>query len=138
MKSIFTDKKNEPDAASLKKALGATFELWKWIRDYVKKADPHCTEEWKFASEKFGWSFRMSDKKRVIVYLLPRDNFFKVALVFGDRAMGEILKSKISLHIIEELKSAKAYAEGRGIRVEIRDKTILNDIGELISIKMRN
>lgn len=40
MKSIFTDKAKEPDDKELKKALGATYEFWKLIRTFVKKADP--------------------------------------------------------------------------------------------------
>ncbi|MBK6400162.1 MAG: DUF3788 family protein [Bacteroidetes bacterium] len=91
-------------------------------------------DEWKFSSEKFGWSFRISDK-RVIIYL-PRDQYFKVAFVFGQKATDSILKSKISSEIMNELKSAKVYSEGRGIRISITDKTLVNDVQKLISFKI--
>ncbi len=136
MKSIFTDKTKEPEDKELKNALGATYEFWKSIRTFVKKADPDCTEEWKFSSEKFGWSYRISDKKRVIVYLLPRDKFFKAAFVFGQKAAEVIFKSDVSPEIIKELKAAKVYAEGRGIRIEVKDKAIVNDILKLVDIKI--
>lgn len=89
-------------------------------------------------SEKFGWSFRMSDKKRVIIYLLPRDNFFKVAFVFGQKAFDRILESKINSTITSSLQEAKVYAEGRGIRIDVQDKSLIKDIKKLITIKLEN
>ena len=136
MKSIFTDKTKTPGDADLKIALGATYVLWNKLKEYVKKVAPDSTDEWKFSSEKFGWSFRISDEKRVIIYLLPRDKYFKVAFVFGQKATDSILKSKISSEIMNELKSAKVYSEGRGIRISITDKTLVNDVQKLISFKI--
>lgn len=72
----------------------------------------------------------------MIVYLLPRDKFFKVAFVFGQKAATEIFKSDLPAEIINELKSAKVYAEGRGIRIEVKDKARVNDILKLVEIKI--
>ncbi len=136
MKSIFTQKDIKPSKEDVEKALGSTFELWSLLVDFTKDANPVAFEEWKYTSEKYGWSFRISDKKRVLIYLLPRDKFFKVAFVFGQKAMDSILESDISESIVNELKLAKVYAEGRGIRIEVRDRSILNDIEKLINIKI--
>ena len=72
----------------------------------------------------------------MIIYLLPRDKYFKVAFVFGQKATDSILKSKISSEIMNELKSAKVYSEGRGIRISVTDKTLVNDVQKLISFKI--
>jgi hypothetical protein len=93
-------------------------------------------EEWKYSGKKFGWSFRINDKKRVIVYLLPREAYFKVAFVFGQKATDAIVNSTISDTIKHELLSAKAYAEGRGIRIDVRGAEVLEDIRNLIEIKL--
>ena len=76
------------------------------------------------------------DKKRAILYLLPRDKYFKVALIFGQKAFEKIMESSISMEIKTELEAAKVYAEGRGIRIEVRNNTVLEDIKELIRIKI--
>jgi hypothetical protein len=138
MKSIFIQKGMKPTKEDLKKELGDTFELWTTLAEFTKKANPDSFEEWKYSSEKYGWSFRISDKKRVLIYLLPRDNFFKVAFVFGQKATDKILDSNISESIVKEIKLAKVYAEGRGIRIEIKNKSITNDIKKLIKIKIEN
>ena len=137
MESVFTQKLTRPAEEDIKKALGMTYPLWNTLEEYVKKEYPAALEEWNY-SEKFGWSFRMRDKKRVLVYFLPRDNFFKIALVFGQKATEVILKSTVSQTIISEIKMAKVYAEGRGIRIDVKNKTVLNDLKKLISIKITN
>ena len=136
MKSIFTDKLIVPTDDDLKTALGATYKLWQLIAAYAHEQCPKATDEWKFPGEKHGWSFRVNDKKRVLVYLLPRDGFLKVAKVFGQKAFEAVMNSNVSADIKQELAAAKAYAEGRGIRIDVRNEKILKDIRALIDIKL--
>jgi hypothetical protein len=72
----------------------------------------------------------------VIIYLLPRDKFFKVAFVFGQKATDAILESHIADAIKNELQATKVYAEGRGIRIDIKDPKATEDILKLIAIKI--
>ena len=136
MESIFTDKNKLPNDTDLKALLGDTYQLWQLIKDYVISKYPKGFEEW--SCSKYGWSCRVKDKKRAIIYLLPRDRFFKVAFVFGQKATDIIMKSQIANSIKTELDSAKVYAEGRGIRIDIKNEMIINDIKELIDFKLAN
>jgi hypothetical protein len=136
MKSVFTDKATIPTEKDLEIALGNTCNIWRYLSDFTKKQYPEAIAEWNFSSEKFGWSFRLKDKKRVLIYLLPRDQYFKVAFVFGDKATDAILESTIADSIKTEIKAAKKYAEGRGIRIDIKDQTLVSDIETLIAIKL--
>jgi hypothetical protein len=136
MESIFADKNITPDPESLKASLGSTYHLWQQICDSVMTAYPEGLEQWSWS--KHGWSFRIRDKRRAIIYLLPRNGFFKAAFVFGNKATDLIMGSSISGLIKEELAAARAYAEGRGIRIDVIDNSVINDIGELIKIKLNN
>ena len=135
-KSIFSDKKKIPNDKDLVEALGNTYPLWQTIKDYVSRKYPDALEEWKYPGDKYGWNFRMKDKKRTIIYFLPRDAFFKVAFVFGQKATETIAKSRISSAIKRDLASARAYAEGRGIRIDVKDEMIIKNIKELVDIKL--
>jgi hypothetical protein len=135
-KIIFIDKNIIPGNSELIDALGETAGSWHILREYVHLKYPAAMDEWNYPGEKYGWSFRIKDKKRVILYLLPREKYFKAAFVFGQKATDLILKSRVSGEIKAELESAKVYAEGRGIRIEIRDELLLDDIKELIDIKL--
>ncbi|MCF8427500.1 MAG: DUF3788 domain-containing protein [Bacteroidia bacterium] len=138
VKSIFIDKNIKPTNKDLEKGLGDTFYIWKSIEDFTKKKYPDATCEWNFSGEKFGWSYRIKDKKRILKYLLPRDKFFKIAFVFGQKATNEIMESDISESIKIELNLARQNAEGRGIRIEIKDQSNFEDIQKLIEIKISN
>jgi hypothetical protein len=134
--SIFMDKKSLPTDDELRGALVGTYEVWKSIEAYVQLKYPGAMDEWNYSGEKYGWSFRIKDKKRAIVYLLPREGYFKAAFVFGQKATDKVMSSPVSSAIKEELASARVYAEGRGIRIDIRDEGLVNDIKELIDIKI--
>ena len=134
--SIFDDKNVAPWESTLKETLGDNYVFWKTIRDYVYQKYPNAIEEWKFPGEKYGWSFWIKDKKRVIIYLLPRDKYFKISMIFGKKAKEKILLTDISAEIKEMLVAAKVYAEGCGIRFDVRDESLLNDIRKLIDIKL--
>lgn len=136
MQSIFLDKSQEPTAADLENGIGITFPVWREIEAFLLEEYPKAESKWHFTSAKTGWSFRMSDSKRVLVYLLPRNQYFKVAMVFGQKATDAVLESSISETIKTELKAAKVYAEGRGIRIDIQNDDLLKDIKKLIQIKL--
>lgn len=136
--SFFPDKNLKPGTPELQKALGTLYTFWEEIRLFVLKKYPAGKEEWNFPGAKYGWSFRIKDKKRAILYFLPRDGFFKVAFVFGEKALTQILESTISEEIKTGLQNAKKYAEGRGIQIEVRNRDGLADIQKLIEIKLAN
>ena len=137
-RSIFPNKENPPTEKDLSAGIGASLSNWKLIQKEVRNRYPEPKEEWNFAGKKFGWSFRMKDKKRAILYFLPRDQHFKVAFVFGQKATDEIMQSNISESIKKELKCAQAFAEGRGIRIDVKNEDIIADILQLIDIKLKH
>lgn len=137
MTSIFSDPNQVPDEFALQNALGETYKIWQQIFLYTLDLHGSAQSEWKYSGKKFGWSFRISDKKRVLVYLLPRAGFFRVAMIFGNKAYDYIQQSNISESIKLELSQATVNAEGRGIRLEIRDDNNWSDIQSLIQIKIQ-
>ena len=83
--SIFMDLTKTPENADLEFPLDHTYQYWKEIRDFVLEKYPAAVEEWHIAVKKYGWGFRIKDKKRAIIYLSPRAGFFLVAMVFGQK-----------------------------------------------------
>lgn len=135
--SIFMDKEVQPDDKSLEINLGTNFKFWKLIKDYVYAEYPKAVEDWTFPGKKYGWNFRIKDKKRAIIYFLPREQYFKAAFVFGQKASDEIMQSDINQKIKDDLNSARVYAEGRGIHIEITDNKLIEDVKKLIDIKLK-
>ena len=135
-KSIFTAKNKLPNEMDMMTTLGGLYDLWQTIKEYVHLKYPKALAEWNYPGDKYGWSFRIKDKKRAIIYLLPREKYFKVAFVFGQKATDAVMESRVSDAIKTELSAARPYAEGRGIRIDVKDDEILRDIKELVDIKI--
>ncbi len=136
--SIFIDKSKPPSAIDLKEALGKKHTLWQSLRAYTFKLEPKANEEWKYPGKNYGWNYRIRDAKRVLVYFVPCDAYFKISLVFGAKATKAALQSSISPEIKNIIESAKVYVEGRGFALDVTDDTILNDIKTLIEIKIKS
>lgn len=136
--SIFTDKTKPPDNKKLSETLNGNFKLWNELKEFVINEYPEAVEEWKFAGKSFGWGYRLKDKKRVIVYMTPCEKYFLVSFVLGEKATNEALSSKISREVKDIISASKVYAEGRGVRLELKERKQLGDIKSLVKIKISN
>lgn len=131
--SILVIKEKIPDEVQLKKVLGKNYTAWTSFKEYIFKNCPGTSEEWNFS--KYGWNYRIRDKKRVIAYFMPLDNCFTISFALGEKATKEILQSNIASEIKEIISSAKVYAEGRGVRLKVTGKENLKDVLMIIDAK---
>ena len=135
--SYFSDKSVTPDENMLTEAFGEAKKLWDEIKEYVIDNYPPVTEEWFFSGAKWGWSFRLKRKKRVILYFTSQEGWFYNGFVLGDRAKGYAEEAGLSPEVMEVINNAPKYGEGTGFRAEVRSPDILFDIKKLIEVKMR-
>jgi hypothetical protein len=137
--SLFDDKSKQPTEQMLAKAIGKQYQLWTEIAEYTIEKYPKAFKEWKYYKAKgYGWSFRIKDKKRNIIYMGPRDGFFMAAFVFSDKGVDAVQDSTLPKAIKEELRNSKKYPEGRAIRLEVRKKADVTNIKTLVDIKIAN
>jgi hypothetical protein len=136
--SALDDRSKGPDEGSLRAVLGRAAELWfPLIERLSAKYAPAC-EEWAFPGAKWGWSLRIVHKKRRILYLTPQRDQFVAAVVLGDRAVEAANGSPLPNAVLAELNGAKKYAEGRGIRIEVKTADDVETVELLAAIKMAN
>jgi hypothetical protein len=134
--SILDDKAIVPDDKQLEAAVGKSFELWNDIRGHIFEQYAKVVEEWNYSGANYGWSWRAKQGKRALVYLIPQKGFFLAAFCFGDKAVALIETSDVPEAIKEGLRTARKYAEGRGIRFEVRRAENVKTIRTLLEIKM--
>lgn len=136
--SILDDKSIIPDDGQVKDVLGKTFQYWTAIKKYFEEKNISVQEEWKFWGQKYGWSMRLKHKKRNILYFIPSEGYFMAAFVFGDKAVAAAENSTLPESILNMIRSARKYAEGRGFRFEVRGQEDVENVKKLIEIKMAN
>ncbi len=74
--------------------------------------------------------------KRTIVWLIPCEGCFKAAFILGDKAIQAARQSGLSARLQKLIDEAPRYAEGTGIRLDIRTARDLAAVRKLAAIKM--
>jgi hypothetical protein len=138
MSSYFNDKQLQPTDEMLSLALGETKKLLDSIILFVENEFGESHLEWKYYGIKYGWSLKIFNKKRNIVFVGPEEGYFRLAFAFGEKAYHEIMKSNVPDSIKQQLQEAKLYVEGRPLRLEIRNTIDVEPLWQLIKIKLHN
>jgi hypothetical protein len=136
--SIFDDKTKPPTDTDVAHALGAATKPWTELKAHVASAHGVTREEWGFATKSTGWGLRLKRGERTILYMIPCRDYFLVGLVLGDKAVRAAHERKLPEAILTELDNARKYAEGRGIRLEVRKSAELRPIEALVAIKVEH
>lgn len=136
--SVFQEKSIQPDNDHLSQVLGEPEKLWDAIKNHIKENHGEVSEEWKFYGAKYGWTLKMLLKKRNLFFFTPLNGYFRLGFVFGDRAVAAVEQSDLPGEMIDELKNARKYAEGRGLRIEVKDQDDVEHVNKLIDIKVKS
>ncbi len=135
--SAFDDPTNPPTPEGLDATLGPAAHAWTELIADVRLHAGELTETWAFASAKFGWSLRLVQQKRVLVYLTPQAGRLLVGVVLGEKAIARTEAAGLaSKRTLEVLDAAPRYAEGRGVRVPVETEDDLAVAIELTRIKI--
>ena len=134
--SMFLDKATLPTDETLAGVLGPAYPLWSEITGYVVNKSPQATGEWKWSGDQFGWSFRLKDSKRNLIYMLPGAHSFRVSFALGERAVAAVEASKLPESVKDELRSAKRFMEGRPLRLAVSTERETALVRTLVDIKV--
>jgi hypothetical protein len=135
--SAFGDRAHPPDENSLGKMLGKAHAAWAVLKSGAARSGA-LAEEWAFSSAAAGWSLRLKDGKRVIVYMTPQEGRFLASFALGEKAVGAARAAGLPESLLAAIEAAPRYAEGRGFRMEIRTVRDARAVATLAGIKRAN
>jgi hypothetical protein len=127
MTNAFIGRPAAPADAELAAELGAAHALWERIR-----SETPLSGEWHSYSKKAGWSMRLKQKDRNIVYLVPGRGGFDVSFALGDRAVAAAKERGLATMV----EGAKRYAEGTAVRFAVNGPRDVATVKKLIEIKL--
>ena len=134
--SVFDDKTSQPTEADLARALKDSFIFWNELKERIASRFAPVTCEWGFTSKTTGWGLRIKHKERVILYMTPCAGHFLASFALGEKALRAAHKMDLPTSILKVIDSARKYAEGRGVRLEVRNVGDVRHIEKLAVIKM--
>jgi hypothetical protein len=136
--SAFDDKSRLPQDDDLAAKLGSAFVFWNELKRLIASRFAPLSIEWGFASKKTGWGLRLKREKRTILSMTPCEGYFLTSFALGEKAVKAAHESNLPVLILEVIDSAKKYAEGRGVRLEVRSVEDVRNVEKLAVIKMAN
>jgi hypothetical protein len=130
--NAFIGRTKPPTDDELSAELGAARALW----DELLAGLALPVQEWNSYSPKAGWSLKLKLGKRTILYLAPCHGSFRVAFVFGAKAVEAARQSKLPKAVIKIIDEAPRYPEGTGVRLEIKARKDLAAVRKLAEVKL--
>jgi len=137
--NAFIGKSEMPTDDDLAAELGRSAKAL-WDRLLAGLAERHniVTQEWNSYSPKAGWSLRLKRDKRAILYLSPCRGCFRASFALGGKAVEAARGSGLPQRVIQIIDSAKRYAEGTGVRIEVNGPADIAVALKLAAIKLAN
>lgn len=136
--SAFGDKSRPPQDDDLAATLGDTFVHWNELKSLINIKFPPLSIEWGYASKNTGWGIRLKQEKRTVLYMTPCEGYFLASFALGEKAVKAAHASDLPISVLDVIDSAKKYAEGRGVRIEVRSGGDVRNVEKLAVIKMAN
>lgn len=96
------------------------------------------TEQWGFTSKSTGWGLRLKQGDRIIAYLTPRAGHFLASFVLGEKAVRAAHDGGLPAPVLALIDGSRRYAEGRGVRFEVRSDDDVRAAVDLAVIKAAN
>jgi hypothetical protein len=136
--SVFDDKSKLPRNDDLAATLGSAFVFWNELKRLIASRFAPPSIDWGFTSKKTGWGLRLKREKRTILYMTPCEGYFMASFALGAKAVKVAHESDLPVSVLEVIDNAKKYAEGRGVRLEVRSAEDVRNVEKLAVIKMAN
>lgn len=130
----FHDPSMPPTDRELAAALGAADSLWRRLTHEVRVSCGALVDQWSF-SKAFGWTLRLKQPARVLVYLTPSPSHFLASFALGEKACAAIAEAGVPAAILAMIDAAPKHAEGRGVRIPVRTKADLEAVLKIARIK---
>jgi hypothetical protein len=136
--NAFIGKTAQPQLSEILAVLGPSAPAWTEFILWMAERGV-TTQLWKpIDPQRYGWSLRLLQKKRTIVYLGPCDGCFQASFVPGKKAVDAAHHATPSRKVIRAIDTARQYAEGRGVRILVQGPGDLPAIEGLAALKLAN
>lgn len=134
--NAFCGRPGPPTARELAGALGHARSTWEQLLSELAGELNLTTCEWGSSSPRLGWSLRVKKDDRIILYLAPLPGSFRVSCALRDDAVQAVLSSGLPAPMVKLICSAKKYAEGTAVRIDVLKPGDLETVKKLARAKL--
>ncbi len=126
----------EPGREELVGMIGESQTFWDRLMKFLRAEYAPLSEKWHFSEHNFGWSLRLMQRQRTVLYLVPQPGHFLVAFTLGEDVIRMARQAGLATRDVELIRKAPKFASGKGVRLEVREGKDLGSIKRLAAAKM--
>lgn len=134
--NAFVGKPIPPNEQELATILGRSKAVWDELARKLATRFGPLTREWKCYSRNAGWTLRLLQRKRALLYLSPSSGFFGASVVLGSRALQQARCSDLPDEVIGIIDSATRYTEGTSIWLDVYSSRDADIVLRLVAFKL--
>lgn len=132
----FLDKSLAPDETALHAALGKSAARWMKLTTRLARELGPLDAKWTYSGASYGWSLKLAQRKRAVVYLLPRTGGFLAAFALGEKACAAASAAELPGELRDLIDAAPRYVEGRAVRFPVRTERDVESVCTLAALKL--
>lgn len=133
--SAFPHGPRAPNDTDIRATLGPAFATWTRLLTAVGQRLGPVSMVWASAGPSTGWGLRVKLKERTMLYMTPQERQLLVSFALGERAVAAAAAARLPAAINEAIAFAPRYAEGRGVRIQVRTSRLIPGIAKLAEIR---
>jgi hypothetical protein len=137
LRPSLNDPNKFPNDLVLASQLGKARPAWSAFLALLKKRDPRLCSEWRFYNDGRSWLFKVTRQATTVCWVSVWDKFFTVAFYLNSRAEELVRVSSLANALKQGFLHPPEANRSRAIRVEVRTKSDLNAVEELLEIKLK-
>ena len=92
--------------------------------------------EWRRRNDSSPWVLKVSDGDRTLFYATPMSGAFEATVLLGPRATEAALSGRVTKTLHAAIKAARVYAEGRPVRVVVKNAADAAGVEQLLAVKL--
>ena len=123
-----------PDDVVLNKELAAAKNAWDAFMALLGGYSPVLSVEWRYYNDGKSWLCKVTQKKKTLAWVAVWDKYFTVGSYLNARAEGLVLASSLDKALKDGFLTSDKKL--RAIQVEVRKKSDLAAVRELLEIKL--
>lgn len=126
----FIDRNRLPTDQGIREALG---KAGAYYTDFESMSED-CTKEWKYHNRRYGWTLKVSRRKKPIYWITILHRHF----LLGCHLQPEEKEASLALDLVEgtrrNIEGAKKFPEGFGIELTIKDEAGYREAKAILGI----
>jgi hypothetical protein len=130
-----TDKNIVPTEELIFSFIGNNRIFWERIINYASENCRDISGSWNYYNDGKTWLFKLSHKKKTLLWAGLMNDTFRVTFWFGDKAEPFIEEAILPPSIKDEFRNARKFGAVRPLSIIVREQIDADNVITLISLK---